>query len=157
VNNDWPEGISAWNTGADSYMTGISAINPGSLNNGRKGDVIIGFFKPLHESFDGAGYSNQRYFMIVNGLTHGTGSAYDTRQEITVDFNFGTSGLNSLQRMRRSDGVVETITAGGSYSGLTWTNTGTGTYRLDLTIDGGTGDLFKYNTDAPFVGTAGQL
>lgn len=56
--------------------------------------------------------------------------------------------------MRRTDGVLENIVVGGTYTGLTWTQTGT--YRLVLTLDGGTGDLFKYNTGAPFVGSAGQ-
>jgi hypothetical protein len=162
--NTLPPGISAWSTSADPYITSVSAGNPGNYNTYTKddiasswtvrlpGDVVLGFFKPLHESFDGLSYSNQKYFMIVNGLSDFVGNAYGCRQVITIDFNFGSSGINSLQRMRRSDGAVETITAGGSYSGLTFTSLGGSSYRLVLTFDGGTGDLFKYNTGAPFVG-----
>jgi hypothetical protein len=168
VDNTLPSGISAWSASADLYITSISVSNPGNYNIYTKddlvsswtvrlpGDVIIGFFKPLHESFDGDSYSNQEYFMIVNGLSDAAGNANDCQQVITVDFNFGSSGINGFQRIRRSDGVVETITVGGSYSGLTFTSLGNNGYRMVLTLDGGTGDLFKYNTGAPFVGVISQ-
>jgi hypothetical protein len=164
VGNALPSGISAWGASADPYMTAISANNPGNYNTYVKedgtsswtvrlpGDVVIGYFKPLDESFDGSSYSNQEYFMVVNGLTDLQADAAGSTQNITIDFNFGSSGINSLQRMRRSDGVVETISIGGSYDDLTWTQTGPTTYRMVLTLAGGTGDLFKYNTGAPFVG-----
>jgi hypothetical protein len=172
--NSLSSGVSAWSTSADPYITNVSVSNPGNYNTYTKddifsswtvrlpGDVILGFFKPLHESFDGPSYNNQKYFMIVNGLCNAVGNAAGTTQNTTIDFNFGTSGINSLQRMKRSDsnadgiGDVETITAGGSYSGLTFTSLGGSSYRLVLTLEGGTGDLFKYNTGAPFVGAIGQ-
>jgi hypothetical protein len=166
--NDQPSGVSLWSTSADPYMTSISATNIGTCNTYTKndifdswtqkaaGDAIIGYFKPLHESFDGPSYSNQKYFMITNGLTDSVGNAYSCRQQITVDFNFGSSGITGLQRERRSDSVVENIVAGGSYSGLTFTSLGNNCYRMVLTLDGGTGDLFKYNTGAQFVGGSDQ-
>jgi hypothetical protein len=141
--NATPIGITAGLVNADSYMTGIIVTNIGSKNNGQPGDVIVGFFKPLHETFDGSNYTDQKYFMITNGLSDPNGTAAQTRQQIRVDFNFGTSGITSLQRVRRSDGKYEKvnlISDGGSL------------YHLDLTLDGGTGDLFKYNTGAPIVG-----
>jgi hypothetical protein len=157
VNNSAPDYVTTGVANVTgSYLSGVSAVNLGTKNNGYNGDVLIGFFKPLHESFDGSSYSNQKYFMIVNALCAQNGTAYEARQQITVDFNFGSSGITGLQRMRRTDGVVENIVVGGTYTGLTWTQTGTGTYRLVLTLDGGTGDLFKYNTGAPFVASAGQ-
>jgi hypothetical protein len=163
--NTQPSGVALWSSTADPYMTAISVSNPGPYNTYRRedffdswyvelpGDVVIGYFKPLHESFDGPSYTNQKYFMITNGLTDAVGNAYGCRQTITVDFNFGSSGITGLQRKRRSDGVVENIVAGGSYSGLTFTSLGGSSYRMVLTLDGGTGDLFKYNTGAPFVGS----
>jgi hypothetical protein len=159
--NSLPTDLLAWNTTVDPYITNISVTNLGPYNNGHPGDLLIGFFKPLHESFDGSSYSNQKYFMIVNGLinyTEDDSSAYYCRQAITIDFNFGTSGINSIQRMKRTDsnsdgiGDVETIIAGSSYDGLTFTSLGGNTYSMVLTLPGGTGDLFKYNTGAPFVG-----
>jgi hypothetical protein len=143
VANPTPAGVTSGLTNADSYMTGITVTNIGSKNNGQPGDVIVGFFKPLHETFDGSNYTDQKYFMITNGLSDPSGTAAQTRQQIRVNFNFGTSGITSLQRVRRSDGKCETVNLlsdGGSL------------YHLDLTLDGGTGDLFKYNTGAPFVG-----
>jgi hypothetical protein len=143
ADNVVPSGVATWSLAADPYITGITATNLGTLNRGYRGDAIIGFFKPLHESFDGDLYRNQKYFMVVNGLTDIVGNAAACRQRIRIDFDFGTSGITSLQRMRRSDGLVEVvplIADGGSK------------YHLNLELDGGTGDLFKFNTDAPFVG-----
>jgi hypothetical protein len=128
----------------DSYLTSASVTaHPTGINNNQPGDVIIGFFKPLDESFDGDIYSNQKYFMVVNGLTDGSGTAAQTQQKIRLTFNFGTSGITSLQRLSRSTGNVETVSL---------VSDGNGVYHLDLTLDGGTGDLFKYKTGAPFVG-----
>jgi hypothetical protein len=143
VTNDTPSDITTELPGTDTYLTGATATNLGSKNDGLKGDVVIGFFKLLHESFDGDQYTNEKYFMVTNGLSDGSGSASETRQTIHLTFNFGSSEINSLQRLSRTTGQVEIIPL---------TNNGDGTYYLDLTLDGGTGDLFKYNTGAPFVG-----
>jgi hypothetical protein len=145
IDNPLPSGMSAWAAGAgnDAYITGISATNLGSKNNGKRGDVIIGFFKPLHESFDGDVYNNQEYFMVVNGLSDGSGTATQTQQRIRLTFNMGSNGIMSLQRLSRDSGTIEIVPL---------ISDGNGGYYLDLTLDGGTGDLFKYNTGAPFVG-----
>jgi hypothetical protein len=137
--NTVPGGVTAGLSNADDYLTGASATNLGSCNNGLPGDVIVGFFKPLHESFDGDDYSNQMYLMVVNGLSDGTGTGVETKQKIRLTF----SGVTSLQRLSRNTGKIETVPL---------TSNGDGTYYLDLILDGGTGDLFKYNTGAPFVG-----
>jgi hypothetical protein len=143
VVNSTPTGVTAGLTGADPYLTGITVTNNGSKNNGQPGDVIVGFLKPLHETFDGSNYTNEKYFMITNGLSDSAGSAVETRQTLHITFNFGSSGINSLQRLSRNTGLVEVVplvSDGGSL------------YHLDLVLDGGTGDLFKYNTGAVFVG-----
>src|SRR6185369_3473388 len=62
-------------------------------------------------------------------------------QTIRLTFNFGSTGIHNLQRLSRDTGQVELVPLiyeGGS------------TYHLDLTLDGGTGDLFKYNDGIPF-------
>ena len=158
VSNAIPDGVPLWNPTAYPYLTTISVTNLGIYNRDAqntplKGDVLVGFFKPLHESFDGTNYQNQKYFMILNGLAWNAASVAETRQAITVNFDFGTNNISGLQRMRRSDGQVESIAVGGTYSNLTWTVTGAATYQLVLTLDGGTADLFKFDTGAPFVGT----
>ena len=158
VSNAIPDGVPLWSPAAHPYLTTISATNLGiynrdAQNNPLRGDVVLGFFKPLDESFDGTNYQNQDYFMILNGLAWTAASVAETRQAITVNFDFGTNNISGLQRMRRSDGRVESIAVGGTYSNLTWTATGATTYQLVLTLDGGTADLFKFDTGAPFVGT----
>jgi formylglycine-generating enzyme required for sulfatase activity len=132
------------NIAGDSYLTSASVTaHPTGINNNQPGDVIIGFFKPLHESFDGTAYSNQKYFMVVNGLSDATAGTSATQQTIRLTFNFGSSGITSLQRLSRTTGKVETVSL---------VSDGGGVYHLDLTLDGGTGDLFKYKTGALFVG-----
>jgi hypothetical protein len=143
--NSTPEGITTNITGADPYITGITATNLGSKNNGLPGDVILGCFKVLEESMDGDDFSNQRYFMVTNGLIDAVGSATETRQNIRISFNFGSSGITKLERLNRNTGKIEMVSL---------VSEGGSLYHLDLVLDGGTGDLFKYKTGAPFVGGA---
>ena len=138
-----PVYISTWNSSADPYITNITATNPGSKNDGLEGDVIVGYFKPLAPEFTNPGYENDTYFMILNGLSDPGGTPAETQQEIRLDFNFGVRGITSLQRLSRNTGMVETVNLvfdGGSL------------YHLDLILDGGTGDLFKFNNGGTFVG-----
>lgn len=151
VSNDLPEYANQWAADAnvDPYLTGISVTNVGNINgnpkknSGLRGDVIIGRFKPLMEEFDGESFSSQLYFLITNGLTDSVGNSADTRQLVHLNFSFGTSGITSLQRIDRTTGQVVNVPLvanGGS------------NYSLDWYLNGGEGDLFKYNTGAPFVG-----
>ncbi len=145
VNNTQPLGVSAWNTAADpGFLDTVVAsnLNPG-VNSGLVGDVIVSYFKPLDESFDGIAATGEQYFMIVNGLSDENLAPSDTRQQVQLEFDFGATGISSLQRLNKDTGQVEVIPLaplGGSR------------YQLDLLLDGGEGDLFKYNTGAPFVG-----
>jgi hypothetical protein len=143
LDNETPNGITAGISGADTYLTGISATNSSGNNANLRGDVIAGFFKLLRESDDGEAYSNEKYFMVVNGLSDANATAAQTQQTIRLTFNFGSSNINSLQRLSRTTGTVGLVPL---------VSDGGGVYHLDLTLDGGTGDLFKYNTGAPFVG-----
>ena len=47
-------------------MTGITAKNLGGVNNGKPGDVLVSYFKPLYESFDGPKYKDQIYQLSYN-------------------------------------------------------------------------------------------
>ncbi len=137
-----PSNMQAWDPWADPYITSINPINLGSVNGGNPSDVLVGYFKPLDESFDGYEYQDQLYFMIVNGLTGKHALASETQQQINITFDFGGSGINSLQRLNRDTGQVEVVPLihlGGSM------------YKLELVLPGGTGDLFKFNTGAPFI------
>lgn len=127
------------------HLTSVSATNIGTKNNGQPGDVYVGFFNPLHASFgDPAGTA---YFMITNALgpylNDPTATVLDCRQQITLNFDFGYTTINSLERLRRSDGQVEVVPL---------THVSGSQYQLVFDLEGGTGDLFKFNDGHPFVG-----
>jgi len=129
------------------FITNVSVTNLGDINQqsyylskrSLPGDVILGFFKALQ----GPDASNEAYFMIVNGLTEEDGAAAgDTLQRISIGFNFGDSGITGLQRLDRLTGQVELVPL---------IHDGGSAYHLDLNLDGGEGDLFKFNTGTTFV------
>ncbi len=131
-----------WESSADPYMTAIKATNLGTQQDSLPGDVIVGYFEPLDASFTNHGHEKDIYFMIVNGLSDRNGSAADCIQKIRLEFDFGDSHIDSLLRLSRKTGQVEEVSLihdGGSL------------YHLDLTLDGGTGDLFKFNNGGTFV------
>lgn len=138
VNNSMPAGISSWSpaTDSDPFLTAINAENVGGANGGLRGDVVVGNFRPMQGGTD-------PYFMIVNGLSAAAGSVSDAAQAIQLTFDFGTSGISSLLRLSRTTGLIESVPL--SYLGGSQ-------YSLSLTLDGGTGDLFKYNNGLQFVG-----
>lgn len=139
--NALPSGMTDWSAGADPYTTNIVATNIGDRNNGRRGDVLVGYFKPLLEEFDGPDHTSEIYLMIVNGLMDPAVGA-DVRQSIRMTFDFGASGITQLQRLSRDTGQVELIPLV-SDGGLL--------YHVDLVLEGGEGDLLKFATGAPFV------
>src|SRR6185312_4358363 len=127
------------------YLSSVSAQNLGTKNNGHPGDVYVGFFNPLLASYGDP--TGTAYFMVTNAL-----GAYlqdpsllvsDCTQQITLDFDFTGSNITSLKRLRRTDGQVELV----PLIHLTGNQ-----YRLTFDLEGGTGDLFKYNDGTPFVG-----
>lgn len=148
--------IPLWDAQADPYITDLQVQNLGNLYGGQPGDVWVGYFQPLRENFDGPAM-DQQYFMLTNSLAGTRHSIRQTRQELTLDFDFGESGITGLQRLNRHTGKVDAIQAG-------WTEQvapglisrfealGNRKYRLTLILNGGTGDLFKFDTGAAFVG-----
>ena len=146
VANTTPMAVDTWDAGDDPFITSISATNLGILNDGLAGDVIVGYFNPLDEQFTDAGIADDDdlYFMIVNGLSDIAGLASATQQEITINFDFTSdTSITSLQRLSRDTGLVEIVP---------WTiDNGDDTYVLELILDGGTGDLFKFNTGSTFI------
>jgi len=82
--------------------------------------------------------------MIVNALSAENGSSIQTSQRVRMDFDFQGSGLTALLRMCRETGLIERVPlihdAGSQY-------------HVEIVLNGGMGDLFKYDTGAPFVGS----
>jgi len=143
VANMLPLGITQWNAATDDpFMTSVQATNVGTISGITEGDLLIGHYTPSLEALDGDQFTDESYFMIVNLLKDQNASAADATQQIVVDFDFGASGINSLQRLNRTTGQVEVVPL---------TSNGGSMYQLDFSLPGGTGDIFKYNTGAPFV------
>jgi Immunoglobulin domain len=125
----------------DPYLTNNWTVsNLGTRNNGQPGDVIVSWFKPLDESFDGPDYTNEVYVMVVNGLTDTSGTAADCRQQVTLNFH---SSLGAVEVLNPLSGMAELQV-------LPLTN---GLRQLVLNLDGGDAALFKFSDGAPFVGT----
>ncbi|MFN7138025.1 MAG: immunoglobulin domain-containing protein [Limisphaerales bacterium] len=123
----------------DPYLTSWLVTNTGTFNNGYPGDVIVSWFKPLDESFDGPNHTNQIYMMVVNGLTHHNGTPADCAQQITLNFH---PTLGAIEVLNPLTGIAELQV-------LPLVN---GLRQLVLNLPGGDGVLFKFATGAPFVG-----
>ncbi len=132
-------GTVPWDSNADPYIKEITATNLGSFNNRLPGDVVVGYFKPLRADledgiFGGAENSLGIYFMITNGLHNRNATASETAQSIRLDFDFGGEAVR-LQRLSRDTGVVESVALIHDVGSQ---------FHLDLVLDGGTGDLFRF-------------
>jgi hypothetical protein len=126
----------------DPHLNGWGVTNKGYIkNNAYPGDVIIAWFKPLDESFDGTNYSGQIYYMVVNGLTDPTGTGPDCLQ--TIRLNFANSPPTTAVLLDPVTGLLQTNTM---------TDIGSGKRQLVLDLNGGDAALFKLQTGAPFVG-----
>jgi hypothetical protein len=128
----------------DPYSAGWALTNKaGVVNSGLPGDVIMAWFRPLDESFDGPNYTNELYFMVVNALTATNGTAADCMQEITLKFL--AAAPSSVVMLDPETGLLHTNTM------AIIPNSG-GRHQLVLDLNGGDAALFKFNDGAPFVG-----
>ena len=128
----------------DPHIRGVEGVrNLGKKNHSLKGDVLISWFNVIDESLDGPA-EGEWYFMVTNALVDPTGAAADCRQEIQI--NFDETSPQFLQRLNREIGRVEDV----AIQAVPHSDR----RRLTCTLDGGTADLFKFKTDAPFVGAA---
>ncbi len=124
----------------DPYFRGWSVTNKaGVKNSGLPGDVMIAWFKPLDESFDGPNYTNEIYMMVVNALTDTNGTAADCLQEIKLSF---LNTFSNVVMLDPATGQLQTNT-------LPVVST---RRQLTLDLNGGDAALFKFADGAPFVG-----
>jgi hypothetical protein len=149
VTNTLPSGfgvsIGDFSSMPAGYITGGWVNNnPSGINGGYEGDVVLGFFRSIYEDPTTACNPNETYFMVVNGLSDADANSAACTQTITLMFDFGTSGIGRLLRLNRETGAVETVENGWTYFGAGYGSGGV--FRLDLTLGGGKGDLFRYNT-----------
>jgi hypothetical protein len=143
-------GYSDWEVGRnDPYLSGwrvtpVGARGASTKNDGLPGDVIISWFKVLDESFDGPDYSDEVYMMVTNGLTAVEGTAADCRQEVQLDFGTPNKAYpyTTLERLNSDTGKIESMPL----------DSVGGKRRAVFKVDGGSCELFKFPTGAPFVG-----
>jgi hypothetical protein len=128
----------------DPHVRGVAGVtNLGKTNSGKPGDVVLNWFQVLDESLDGEAASGEWYFMVTNALVAPDASAADTRQRIEI--NFASTACDRLERLSRDTGKVEEV----ALQPIPNTDN---RRKLILELDGGTADLFKFKTGAPFVG-----
>ena len=125
----------------DPYLRGWSVANVGTRNDKLAGDVILSWFVVLEESLDGDAAKGEVYLMVVNGLSDGVGAPAECRQRITLNFA-DAPATEAMQKLDRQSGrVVDVPLALVSKR-----------RQLVLDLDGGSGELLKFKTGAPFVG-----
>ena len=127
----------------DPYLRGWSVANLGAKNNKLPGDVIISWFRVLDESMDGGKAAGEIYVMVTNGLSDVAGAGADCRQRITLNFA-DAPATAALENLDRNTGKVVEIPLPLVEKRR----------QLIFDLDGGTGELFKFKTGAPFVGAA---
>ncbi len=136
--------IRGWNVRGCATMDGF-----GECNATNRGDVIISWLKPLDPSLDDpSDVDDQLYLMVVNGYTGPTGTAADYRQRIQLNF-LGSVGP-SIERLNYDTGEIELVN-------LEVIPASGGRRKLVLELDGGGGQLFKFNTGHPFLGITQPL
>jgi hypothetical protein len=141
VANTLPLASVAFNPAIDAtYITSITATNSGTIPDRPSGDMLIGYFTPADESMDGPSYENEIYFMVTNLLRERDFGYYDARQQVHIEFDFGSSGITELQRLHRGFGNIVIMPL---------THIGGSQYSLDLVLTGG--ELLKFNTGAAFI------
>ena len=134
-----PKGVTSWRdtehplARTDPYQKRIEVSGRGPDS-----DFLVGYF------MDGQG---ERYFMPVN-VRHEPDSRKHCTESVTIDFDFDDTPIKQLRRINRRTGKEEIV----DKSSPIFSSLGEGCYRLVLSLPGGTGDLFKYDTGAPFVG-----
>jgi hypothetical protein len=146
-----PNTMSEWVFGQnDPWMSGFVVTNLGTRNSGLRGDALISWFKPLDSTLDDpADPDDQLYFMITNGFTGTDGAASEYRQQIQINFLAAVpkapgDSVPSLLRLNPITGEVDKVFLEQITNSTRW--------KLVLPLDGGMGELYKFNTGGGFVG-----
>ncbi len=122
----------------DPYIRGFAVKNLGSRNDGLRGNLYVGWFKPLEGG-------DEIYLMITNGLVDRNSTGAECRQRVSVNLHFEKSGISGVQRLSRETGKTEDVE-------LVKIAKDPGRFVMNLDLNGGTGDLLKFKTGAAFVG-----
>lgn len=160
VTNPKPNGVEIWDGSAGPYITGITATNlVSTTNNGLRGDVLIGYFKPVKNidtdpdvTMAPIHHKEAVYLMIMNGLTKpsiglvgidhpdfldnvAAGNCVQARQKIRIDIDFKDNRVDELKRINRTTGMEETVDL---------THVSGNKYYTEIELGGGKADLFYW-------------
>lgn len=130
----------------DPYLRGWTITNAGTKNMDPNtsaklaGDVFLSWFKPLDESFDGSTFTDERYMILLNGLSDPTGTVADCTQTIRLNF---LSTMPGIQMLDPNTGNVVNVNVP--------VDPTSGRKLWDVTLGGGDAVLFKFNDGAPFI------
>lgn len=124
------------------YIRNITAVNEGKQNSGLRGDVLVGFYKPLPDTGDFFPSPNMEYFMVMNGLTAGNGlpqssqhgSGKETQQTITLQLNLAKYKADALKMIDQDTGKTKRVPLQ-HISGYN--------YKVVITLNGGSAELFQ--------------
>lgn len=161
VTNNSPKGNPSWVGVKDTpmnkrvFIDDVKVKNLGTQNNSLNGDVFITYFNQLPnlKETDKTVFTSAdpRYFTILNGLTAGDGlpvelqqgSAYETRQQVTITFKDVPAGakLMKVSRVNQSEegAVIEVPLVNGN--------------QLVTNIGGGLADLYYWELGAKNTAT----
>ncbi len=117
-----PPSHNDWSVGAggDGHIKDIMVIDVEGGGIGSDEDGLIGFFEDDH---------GENYFLLANMYHKADTAAADTELEFHVLFD---EDVNQLLRLNRQTGLIDVISFNNNL--------------LNVTLPGGTGDLFKYVT-----------
>ncbi|MHC4799564.1 MAG: immunoglobulin domain-containing protein, partial [Planctomycetota bacterium] len=124
--NPTPEGLIDWTprAGGDTHIQNIGVDLSNPANQGEFKNGLIGFFNDDN---------GEAYFMLVNAYHLAYTTSADTALDFVVDFDQSVSELLMLNRLTGQEEIVPLTD-----------NT------LSVTLPGGTGNLYKYNTGNGF-------
>lgn len=142
--NPLPDGttsIDSPETCTASYLTSVNATVT-NRSGQQEGDLLLACFTP-DEEYDGTEHEGVVYFMIVN-LYRSMAFTSQAKQDVTLTFDFGSSGISALQRLNHVNGeIVDQVDL---------THDGGSRYHATFDLVGGEAYLFKYKiSDENFI------
>ena len=91
---------------ASSILLNVSATSRSKVNDGLRGDVLVGFFNPLPGTYGAGANGTVAHVMVLNGLTDRNGSAAATEQAIQLTL---AGSVASVERLSRATGQYERL------------------------------------------------
>jgi hypothetical protein len=122
---------------ASSILLNVSATSRSKVNDGLRGDVLVGFFNPLPGTYGAGANGTVAHVMVLNGLTDRNGSAAATEQAIQLTL---AGSVASVERLSRATGQYERLNTAAAAAAAADEPS---RRELVLVLPGGTADLLR--------------